>query len=205
MTAQARWAHAPVQVGSGTDPVEGAALAAALLHALASRAALTLCTTHQAPLKDIAVRSPPCGSQRSAPPLHACTLAWASTGDSVGVEIERKFDRKGSARGAALLACGRPIARGLRGQARDRRFENASVEFDLATLRPTYRLVWGAAGASNALAVAEGLGFDAGILADARRAAASAAAAPDGAGQRASALQASLSQEARPALLSAAG
>lgn len=46
---------------------------------------------------------------------------------------------------------------------------NASVEFDQRTLRPTYRLVWGAAGASHALSVAEGLKFDPTVLADARQ------------------------------------
>ena len=45
----------PLKVGSGTDPTEGAALAAALLDALASRASLTLATTHHASLKDMAV------------------------------------------------------------------------------------------------------------------------------------------------------
>ena len=44
-----------MKVGSGTDPTEGAALAAALLDALASRALLTLATTHHASLKDMAV------------------------------------------------------------------------------------------------------------------------------------------------------
>ena len=48
----------PVKVGSGTDPTEGAALAAALLDALASRALLTLATTHHASLKDMAVSLP---------------------------------------------------------------------------------------------------------------------------------------------------
>ena len=53
-------------------------------------------------------------------------------------------------------------------QARDSRFSNASVEFNQQTLRPTYRLVWGEAGASHALAVAEGLKFDPSVIADAR-------------------------------------
>ena len=53
-------------------------------------------------------------------------------------------------------------------QASDSRFINASVEFDLASLKPTYRLLWGEGGLSNALAVAEGLGFDPKVVQRAR-------------------------------------
>lgn len=37
----------------------------------------------------------------------------------------------------------------------DARFINVAMQFDVATLSPTYRLMWGAAGASNALAIAQ--------------------------------------------------
>lgn len=47
-------------------------------------------------------------------------------------------------------------------------FVNASMEFDVASLRPTYRLLWGSAGESNALAVAQGLGFAPPLVAAAR-------------------------------------
>jgi DNA mismatch repair protein MutS2 len=43
------------------------------------------------------------------------------------------------------------------------------MEFDTATLRPTYRLAWGQAGASCALDIAASLGFDSGVLAEARQ------------------------------------
>ena len=43
------------QVGSGTDPSEGAALATALLTTLADRARFTFATTHHAALNDLAV------------------------------------------------------------------------------------------------------------------------------------------------------
>lgn len=46
---------------------------------------------------------------------------------------------------------------------------NASVEFDMARLAPTYRLMWGSAGESNALAVARGLGFDPLVVDEAER------------------------------------
>lgn len=48
------------------------------------------------------------------------------------------------------------------------RYVNVSLEFNTLTLQPTYRLLWGSAGSSNALDIATALGFDAGVLADAR-------------------------------------
>ncbi|KAL0032477.1 hypothetical protein WJX77_002790 [Trebouxia sp. C0004] len=129
------------EVGSGTDPAEGAALAGVLLDRLADTACLTYATTHHAQLKD------------------------------------------------------RPAS--------DPRFINASVEFDLATLKPTYRLLWGEGGLSNALAVAQGLGFDPKVVQRAREI---AVKGQDGGspGARAEELQRSLQQELHDAKQQAA-
>ncbi|MDX2273260.1 MAG: endonuclease MutS2 [Cyanobacteriota bacterium] len=94
------------EVGAGTDPVEGSALAAALLLHLADQAPFTLATTHYGELKAL------------------------------------KYQ--------------------------DARFENASVEFDEATLAPTYRLLWGIPGRSNALTIARRLQLDEGVIAQAQ-------------------------------------
>jgi DNA mismatch repair protein MutS2 len=90
------------EVGAGTDPVEGSALAIALLTYLADQAQLTLATTHYGELKAL------------------------------------KYQ--------------------------DQRFENASVEFDDQTLSPTYRLLWGIPGRSNALTIAQRLGLSNNII-----------------------------------------
>nr|WP_303246144.1 endonuclease MutS2 [Synechococcus sp. HK05] len=95
------------EVGAGTDPAEGTALAIALLRQLAERARLTIATTHFGELKAL------------------------------------KYN--------------------------DARFENASVAFDVETLSPTYRLQWGIPGRSNALAIANRLGFDAAVLDEAQQ------------------------------------
>jgi DNA mismatch repair protein MutS2 len=94
------------EVGAGTDPTEGSALAIALLQYLADHAGLTVATTHFGELKAL------------------------------------KYQ--------------------------DARFENASVEFDDVSLSPTYRLLWGIPGRSNALAIALRLGLDAAIVAAAQ-------------------------------------
>jgi DNA mismatch repair protein MutS2 len=95
------------EVGAGTDPAEGSALAIALLKYLADRTLLTVATTHYGELKAL------------------------------------KYQ--------------------------DRRFENASVEFDDQTLSPTYRLLWGIPGRSNALAIAQRLGLAAEIVEGAKQ------------------------------------
>lgn len=94
------------ELGAGTDPAEGAALAQALIEELLQRQCLAVCSTHYSELK---------------------VYAFARAG-----------------------------------------VRNASVEFDIETLSPTYQLVIGLPGRSNALAIAQKLGLPEEILARAR-------------------------------------
>ncbi|XP_042026945.1 endonuclease MutS2-like isoform X2 [Salvia splendens] len=47
---------------------------------------------------------------------------------------------------------------------KDAKFENAAMEFSLESLQPTYRILWGSMGESNALSIAKTIGFDGRII-----------------------------------------
>ncbi|PON36777.1 Endonuclease MutS [Parasponia andersonii] len=52
---------------------------------------------------------------------------------------------------------------------KDYRFENAAMEFSLETLRPTYQILWGSSGDSNALNIAKTIGFDQNVIENAQK------------------------------------
>lgn len=125
------------EIGAGTDPAEGSALAKAVLTELYRRGCRTVATTHYGELKAFAYSQP-------------------------GIE-------------------------------------NASVEFDPTTLRPTFHLRIGLPGSSNAFAISANLGLDRSIIGSAQEMMGESRAALDSALQRVEENQRTLAEEKRAA------
>ncbi|KAI7845433.1 hypothetical protein COHA_000985 [Chlorella ohadii] len=91
-----------------------------------------------------------------------------SEGSALGIALLRALVRGGPG-GAGLTVASTHHGALTALKYEDERFENASVEFDEAALAPTYRLLWGIPGRSNALNIAQRLGLDRAVV-DAARA-----------------------------------
>jgi DNA mismatch repair protein MutS2 len=90
------------------------------------------------------------------------TATDPTEGGALALALLRAFHRRG-AWGAVTTHL--PLLKTFAG--REPGFESVAVVFDEATRRPTYRLAYGVAGASNALTIARELGLAADILAEA--------------------------------------
>ena len=154
-----------LQVGSGTDPVEGAALAKAILGHLADKALMTMATTHHAGVRMcMCVCVCVCVRARACVCVPACMcvrgMCFSSPCTCVLFINQTMLSFK-SLCGPCVLSQFSTLASELKRLAdEDARYMNVSLGFDTASLQPTYQLMWGAAGASNALDIARTLGFD---------------------------------------------
>ncbi|KAL4459148.1 hypothetical protein ABPG75_014013 [Micractinium tetrahymenae] len=88
-------------------------------------------------------------------------------GSALGIALLRALV-KGGPGGASLVMASTHHGALTSLKYEDERFENASVEFDEVKLAPTYRLLWGIPGRSNALNIAERLGLDRAVVEAAR-------------------------------------
>ncbi len=94
--------------------------------------------------------------------------AGAGTDPAEGAALARALLREFKSRGARILASTH-YGELKAFAANEPGFVNASMEFDEASLRPTYRLLLGVPGASQALAIAERYGIPPDVVAEAKR------------------------------------